>query len=79
MVMHPPSKMERDSLEHEREEGANPEEMTSEEVEMLHDALSNVPTVQQASYKYRFIIHCQYLKAHRYFTVYRARESPRRP
>jgi hypothetical protein len=43
MVMHPPSKMERDSLEHRREEGANLEEMTSEEVEMIHDALSNVP------------------------------------
>lgn len=41
--MHPPSKMERDSLEHRREEGANLEEMTSEEVGMLHDALSNVP------------------------------------
>ncbi len=43
MVMHPLSKMERDFLEHRREEGANLEEMTSEEVEMLHDALSNVP------------------------------------
>jgi hypothetical protein len=43
MVMHPPSKIERESLEYQQKEGANLQEMTPEEAEMLHDALSNVP------------------------------------
>jgi len=41
--MHPPSKIERESLEYQQKEGANLQEMTPEEAEMLHDALSNVP------------------------------------
>jgi hypothetical protein len=43
MVMHPPSKIERESLEYQQKEGANLQEMTPEEAKMLHDALSNVP------------------------------------
>jgi hypothetical protein len=43
MVMHPLSKIERESLQYQQKEGANLKEMTPEEAEMLHDALSNVP------------------------------------
>jgi hypothetical protein len=40
---HHPRYIERESLEYQQKEGANLQEMTPEEAEMLHDAVSNVP------------------------------------